>query len=58
MADALGDRMKGYEMVEAGRRFMPLLPVIARSDGKCFSKFTKVLARPFDERLSVLQGMR
>lgn len=54
MTDALGDRMKSYEMVEAGRKFMPLLPVIARLDGKCFSKFTKGLARPYDERLSML----
>lgn len=54
MNDALGDRMKTYEMMEAGRRFFPLLPIVARLDGKCFSKFTKGLARPFDQRLSML----
>lgn len=52
--DVFGDRMKNYEMAEAGRRCMPLLPVIARLDGKGFSKFTKGLNRPFDERMSQL----
>lgn len=50
----LGDRMKGYEKAEAGRRFMPLLPVCARIDGKGFSKWTRGLARPYDARLSDL----
>lgn len=54
MNDALGDRMKGYEGAEAGRRFMPLLPVLARLDGKNFSAFTRGLPRPYDERLSRL----
>jgi tRNA(His) guanylyltransferase len=54
MDDALGDRMKSYEMMEAGRRTMPQLPVIARLDGKNFSSFTRGLARPYDERLSRL----
>lgn len=49
---ALGDRMKLYERAEAGRRFMPLLPICARIDGKRFSRWTKGLARPYDERLS------
>lgn len=49
---ALGDRMKLYERHEAGRRFMPLLPICARIDGKRFSRFTAGLARPYDERLS------
>src|ERR1700722_9495140 len=52
--DAIGDRMKAYETTEAGRMFTPLLPVIARLDGKCFSKFKLGLARPYDERLSNL----
>lgn len=51
---ALGDRMKGYERVEAGRRLMPLLPICARIDGKRFSKWTASLERPFDRRLSQL----
>jgi tRNA(His) guanylyltransferase len=50
----LGDRMKRYEALEAGRRCMPLLPICARIDGKRFSKFTAGLARPYDERLSAL----
>jgi tRNA(His) 5'-end guanylyltransferase len=48
----IGDRMKFYEMAEAGRMLMPLLPVCVRIDGKCFSKFTKGFARPYDERMS------
>lgn len=55
MDDAFGDRMKAYEMAEAGRKLMTdRIPVIARLDGKNFSKFTKGLARPYDERLSRL----
>jgi tRNA(His) 5'-end guanylyltransferase len=49
--DALGDRMKMYERMEAGRKFMPGLPVYARLDGKCFHNFTKGLQRPFDEQM-------
>lgn len=54
MSDDLGDRMKMYEMAEAGRRCMPLLPIVARIDGRSFSKFTSGLERPFDRRLSEL----
>lgn len=50
----IDDRMKMYEGIEAGRRFMPLVPVVARIDGKCFSKFTKGLKRPYDDRFSAL----
>lgn len=52
--DPLGDRMKGYEGLEAGRRFMRYLPVAARIDGRSFSAFTRGLDRPYDERLSRL----
>jgi len=52
--DALGDRMKMYETAEAGRKLMPLLPVIARIDGRSFSKFTEGLERPYDQRMSDL----
>jgi tRNA(His) guanylyltransferase len=52
--DPLGDRMKGYETIEAGRRFMRYLPVAARIDGRSFSAFTRGLGRPYDERLSRL----
>lgn len=50
--DELGDRMKEYEGVEAQARFMPLLPIIARLDGRSFSKFTKGMERPFDANFS------
>ncbi len=48
MRDDLGDRMKVYELAEAGRRLMPLLPVLARLDGRAFHCFTRDLERPFD----------
>lgn len=49
--DDLGDRMKMYEKQEAGRHFMPLIPVVARLDGRAFHSFTKGLIQPYDERL-------
>lgn len=52
MEDAFGDRMKVYEMAEAGRKLLPLIPIIARLDGRSFSKFTKGLERPFDRNFS------
>jgi tRNA(His) 5'-end guanylyltransferase len=52
--DPLGDRMKAYEMVEAGRRAEPGLPILVRLDGKAFHTFTKGLERPFDARLQGL----
>jgi tRNA(His) guanylyltransferase len=55
MNDALGDRMKLYEMAEAGRRFMPLLPIMARVDGRAFHSFTRGLKRPFDP--AITEGM-
>ncbi|QJW93668.1 tRNA(His) guanylyltransferase Thg1 family protein [Frigoriglobus tundricola] len=54
MTDGLGDRMKRYEAAEAGRRLMPLVPVLARLDGRAFHSFVRGLARPFDPRLSRL----
>jgi tRNA(His) guanylyltransferase len=50
--DDLGDRMKGYERHETGRRFLPMLPVYARIDGRGFSKFTKGMNRPFDQGMT------
>lgn len=44
--------MKLYEQVESGRRFMPLLPIVARIDGRAFHKFTRGMQRPFDYRFS------
>jgi len=52
--DALGDRMKSYENQTCGIKLINRIPVIARLDGKCFSKFTKGLERPYDKRLSDL----
>ena len=48
---ALGDRMKMYEKAYASRA-MPLLPILARIDGKNFSRWTKGLERPFDPTMS------
>jgi len=50
----LGNRMKRYEDASAGQRHLPLLPVLARIDGKRFSRFTEGLGRPYDLRLSEL----
>lgn len=44
--------MKMYEK-NAAQRFIPLLPIVARLDGKGFSKFTKGLNRPYDEGMSI-----
>jgi tRNA(His) guanylyltransferase len=52
MKDDLGDRMKLYEGRESGRRLMPLLPAMARIDGRAFHNFTKGMDRPFDAAFS------
>jgi tRNA(His) guanylyltransferase len=55
--DALGDRMKGYEMAEAGRCFMPRLPIVIRIDGRCFHTFTHGLSRPYHAGLAELMSL-
>jgi tRNA(His) 5'-end guanylyltransferase len=50
--DDLGDRMKLYEMAEAGRKLLPLLPALARLDGRAFHQFTRDMERPFDSAMS------
>ncbi|USN15190.1 tRNA-His guanylyltransferase [Brevundimonas phage vB_BpoS-Kikimora] len=50
--DDLGDRMKAYERRETDHRLFQTLPIYARIDGKGFSKFTKGMDRPFDQRLT------
>lgn len=50
--DALGDRLKAYERMETDEKFLPLLPIYARIDGRCFSKFTKGMDRPYDKMMS------
>lgn len=54
MNDNLGDRMKNLEGQESDRRFMPLVPICVRLDGRSFSSFTKGLERPFDKNFSDL----
>lgn len=53
MSDDLGDRMKSYEVAETSRRFLPMLPVYARIDGRSFSRFTRGMERPYDLRMSL-----
>lgn len=48
----LGDRQKAYELHEAGRKLLPLLPIMIRLDGRGFSRWTKGLQRPFDPALA------
>ena len=50
----LGDRMKLYEGKESDRRFVPLLPVLARLDGRAFHSFTKGMKRPYDSTFRAL----
>jgi len=54
MNQSLGDRIKSYEAAQTSPRFLPMVPVVARLDGKNFSKFTKGLQKPFDEGFSEL----
>ena len=49
--DSFGDRMKFFEKMGSAR-LMPMLPILARLDGKCFSGFTNDLDRPFDSNFS------
>jgi len=46
--NTLGDRMKAYEMREAGRRTMERLPVCVRLDGRAFHSVTKNAEKPHD----------
>jgi tRNA(His) guanylyltransferase len=54
MKDDLGNRMKDYESQTSSLKLIKRLPVVARLDGRSFSKFTKGLKRPYDKRLSDL----
>lgn len=47
--NSLGDRMKEYESAETARCAMPLVPVMARVDGRSFHSFTRGMDRPFDQ---------
>jgi tRNA(His) 5'-end guanylyltransferase len=44
--------MKMYEQRDADSRFMPLLPIIARVDGRSFHTFTRGMTRPYDADFS------
>ena len=51
--DKLGDRMKHYETLGvSGMRLLPIIPIVARIDGRSFHNFTKGMKRPFDEDFS------
>lgn len=50
--ESLDDKMKAYESKFTKETVDCDLPICVRLDGKGFSKFTKSLKRPFDERLS------
>lgn len=50
--DKLGDRMKAYEIHNVVSQFPNGKPVVARIDGRSFSKFTRGMMRPYDSRMS------
>lgn len=50
--DSFGDKMKEFEMAEAGRKAMPGLPLMARLDGRAFHTFTRGMERPYDLEMS------
>lgn len=47
----LGDRMKMYER-KRDERFLPLIPIVARLDGRAFHSFCRGMDRPFDLNMS------
>lgn len=46
--DEFGDRMKLYESIRVSPTFFPFVPVVARLDGRSFSKYTKGMIKPYD----------
>lgn len=50
--DALGDRMKRYELVNQSY-LVPGIPMMVRLDGRAFHTFTKGLQKPYDVRMSM-----
>ncbi len=54
MKDDLGNRMKFYEKNFIQDQLLPGLPIMARLDGRCFSKWTKGLQKPYDKKMSDL----
>ncbi len=51
---SLGDRMKLYERQYSGQILLPIVPIIARVDGRAFHTFCAGLKKPYDQRLSDL----
>lgn len=51
MLDELGDIFKELESAETSRVLENGLPFSVRLDGRAFSKFTKNMVKPYDERL-------
>lgn len=47
MVDVFGDRMKQYEAMTS-IQLMPMLPILARIDGRSFHSFTRGMEAPFD----------
>jgi tRNA(His) 5'-end guanylyltransferase len=54
--ETLGDKLKTLEKVQTSIAADGSMPLMARLDGKGFSKFTKGLGRPFDSRMSSLMA--
>lgn len=50
--DNFGDRIKFFEAIETGQRFIPTLPIVVRLDGRSFSSFTRGMDKPFDVRMT------
>lgn len=50
--EAIGDRQKAFEGLEANRKLLPGVPVLVRLDGRAFHTFCRGLNKPYDERLS------
>jgi len=51
--DGIGERCKGFELGEAGRRATRGLPLLARLDGRAFHTFTRDLRRPYEHGMSI-----
>jgi tRNA(His) 5'-end guanylyltransferase len=51
-SDTLGDFCKSFEMAETDRRGDVGEPIYIRIDGSRFSRFTRGMERPYDERMS------
>lgn len=52
MKDSFGDRIKLFEGIEAEQKFIPLLPIVIRLDGRSFSSYTSGMEKPFDRKMS------